>query len=73
MIIKLPSCKQDTLIYNCKQNDNTIKIDLDFGEIESINIGNKNAPEYGYIVIGFKDLQESLKLAGYDIERREDR
>jgi len=59
----------EKIIYNCEENDNTIKVFLEDGDLDEIHIGCELLPHDGYSVIGFKDLSKALGLAGYEIVR----
>lgn len=51
-----------TIVYNCKENDNTVKINLCDDKLEEILVGCRFVPSDGWSVIGGKDLTEVLRL-----------
>ena len=53
--------------YYCKENDNAIMIQLEDGELDEICVGCRDLPTYGFSVVGRKDLDKALGLAGYKI------
>lgn len=59
----------EKIVYNCEENDNTIKLWLEDDELDEIHIGCELLPSDGYSVIGFKDLSKALGKAGYEIVR----
>lgn len=57
----------EEFVYYCEENENVIHVNK-YG-ISNIEIlfGNPAASGYGWVVIGFTDLQRALNLAGYEI------
>lgn len=53
---------QEEIKYNCKQNDNIIKIRLIDGKVDELQFGHETGVG-GYTVIGYKDLQTALSQA----------
>ncbi len=47
--------------YTCKENDNKIKLILEDGKLDEIWVAIELDKE-GWTIIGWKDLQEALKL-----------
>ena len=59
----------EQIIYKCKENDNTIKLWLEDGNLDEIWVGCKDCASDGFWVIGQKDLSKALGKAGYEIVR----
>jgi hypothetical protein len=59
--------KEQRIEYDCKENDNTIMIEMIDGTIDELLVGCRYIADHGWSVIGVKDLTDALKMAGYSI------
>lgn len=60
--------------YDCKENDNTIKVferEDEAGMLGEIWVGCKDAESAGWTVIGGSDLENALNRAGFGISKLE--
>ena len=53
--------------HDCTENENHFRMNLCDGELEEIEVGN--CLEREWMVIGFKDLCEGLRKAGYRVTK----
>lgn len=60
--------RADEVVYQCKENDNHIKIQFCAGLLEEFHIGD--ASEGWWTVIGFQDMWDMLESIGYKVVRK---
>jgi hypothetical protein len=62
---------EQLIVVLCRENDCAIKIHLFDDDcenkIDEFEFGDPDVPEYGWIVIGFDDMKQAFKMAGYEI------
>lgn len=54
------------LRYDCRENDNHFLMVMEDGDLDELHIGDEL--KCSWTVIGFRDLQRGLALAGYTLQ-----